>query len=66
MTELLICEIKALLDQGLTLDQIFADEAEQKAIKEEQKAIEAEEGRHPMWKKDYNPMLEKENIDNMP
>jgi len=65
MTDLLICEIKALMDQGLTLDQIFADEATQKAMQEEQAAIESEEARHPMWKKDYNPMLEKENIDNM-
>jgi len=65
MTDLLICEIKALQDQGLTLDQIFADEAKQKAIKEERAAIESEEARHPMWKKDCNPMLEKENIDNM-
>ena len=65
MTNLLICEIKALMDQGMTLDQIFAGEAAQKAVKEEQAAIESEEERNPMWKKDYNPMLEKETIDNM-
>ena len=56
MTELSPSEIKAFLDQGLTLDQIFEREAEQEAI----------EARHPMWKRDYNPMLEKENIDNLP
>ena len=63
MTELSPSEIKAFLDQGLTLDQIFEREAEQKAM---QVIIDAEEARHPMWKKDYNPMLEKENIDNLP
>jgi len=52
-------------DFNTALAALFSKSMTGPEHKEEQKAIELEEGRHPMWKNDYNPMLEKETIDNM-